>query len=632
MNTKFLHSMLKARRNANRIFTIKDTEGKISTDIEGVTNAFVKYYSNLLGTKAESRRRVCSATLKRGPVISREQRRMLVEEYTSAEMKQALWEIAGDKAPGPDGYVSQFFKDCWEIIREDLEAGVMEFFKIGKLLKAWNSTVLTLVPKSDHAESVVDYRRIACCNTIYKVISKMLTNRLKTVLPSIISPNQSAFVAGRTIAQNILICHDLVRLYNRKQTTSSCLIKIDLRKPYDKVEWEFVAEMIHALEFPQQFIKWTMTCITTVQYEIAINGGLYGNIKGEMGLRQGDPISPLIFVLCMEYFTSKGTFQSVLLLLRGLKTFLECSGLTTNANKSNIFSVNMRSHHQKGLLEITGHQKGNLAFRYLSVPISAKRLSKIDCEILIDKIATRIKGWGTRHLSYARRVQLVNSVLLHIHRYWATIFLIPKQVLKSITAMCRNFILDGKPVTNKPPLVAWDIVCRAKHEGGLGITEMIKWNEAAIAKYVWNIDQKADNLCVKWINNVYLKEMDWWQYKCATDVCWLHSELMEQCQWRVHNTRGIQMENGGAGKLEMEKMGMESHEFTQAQFHLLDYDASKRGATMDEDRHPKDRLSRIMEESDQTNEREKVQGSSHCHTSCFGVLDMESKKHCGMGV
>lgn len=115
-----------------------------------------------------------------------------------------------------------------------------------------------MVPKSDHADTVGDYTPIAYCNTIYKIMSKILSNRLKLVLPEIISPNQSAFVAGRNIMQNILICQDLVRLYNRKHTTSSCLIKIDLRKAYDTVEWEFVEEMIHAMEFPQKYIKWVM--------------------------------------------------------------------------------------------------------------------------------------------------------------------------------------------------------------------------------------------------------------------------------------------------------------------------------------------------------------------------------------
>lgn len=124
---------------------------------------------------------------------------------------------------------SQFFKDSWRITRKDLIAGVLEFFNDGELLRVMNNIVITLVPKGTHADSVGDYRPITCCNTVYKVISKMLCQR--KVLPDIISTNQSAFVEGRSIAQNILICQDLVRLYNRKNTTKSWLIKIDLRKP-----------------------------------------------------------------------------------------------------------------------------------------------------------------------------------------------------------------------------------------------------------------------------------------------------------------------------------------------------------------------------------------------------------------
>ncbi|XP_019228471.1 PREDICTED: uncharacterized protein LOC109209618 [Nicotiana attenuata] len=263
-NTKFFHNMIKARRNSNRIFTIRDGRENTRTIAPDIAEAFVEYYKNLLGRKCTSRIRVCSATVKEGPMVTAEQRRMLTAEFSIQEMKEALWDIAGDKAPGcpgsgcdtgPDRYGSQFFKDCWDTIKENLTAGVMEFFRAGKPLKVWNTTVLTLVPKSDHANTVGDYRSIACCNTIYKKVSKMLSNRLKLVLPDIISPNQSAYVAGRNIVQNILICQDLVRLYNRKQTTSSCLIKIDLKKAYDTVEWEFVEEMLHAMEFPQKYIK-----------------------------------------------------------------------------------------------------------------------------------------------------------------------------------------------------------------------------------------------------------------------------------------------------------------------------------------------------------------------------------------
>lgn len=161
---------------------------------------------------------------------------MADQSYKEEDVKAAIWSIAGDKAPGPDGYTSQFFKDCWDTISKDVVTGVLEFFQKGTMPKSLNSTMITLVPKNSHAEEVGDYRPIACCNTLFKIISKMLCMRLKIVSPEIISANQSAFVAGRSIVQNVLICQDLVRLYNRKTFTRSCLIKIDLRKAYDTVE------------------------------------------------------------------------------------------------------------------------------------------------------------------------------------------------------------------------------------------------------------------------------------------------------------------------------------------------------------------------------------------------------------
>ncbi|KAM3234287.1 hypothetical protein P3L10_019647 [Capsicum annuum] len=178
---------------------------------------------------------------------------------------------------------------------------------------------------------------------------------------------------------------------------------------------------------------------------------------------------------------------------------------------SSIYSVNINTQVLENLKELTGYTTGALPFKYLGVPISAKKLTSMDCEVLLDKMTSRIKTWGTRNLSYAGRVQLVNSVLMHIHTYWSFIFLLPKNVLKGITAVCRNFIWGGAVHINKPPLVAWDVVCKAKKEGGLSIIDSIVWNEAAIAKYVWNVACKADNLWVKWVDHVYIKGLNWWQ-------------------------------------------------------------------------------------------------------------------------
>nr|XP_009791379.1 PREDICTED: uncharacterized protein LOC104238655 [Nicotiana sylvestris] len=237
-----------------------ELQGVTRRDPDKIAQAFIEFYKTLLGEKDENMKHVCSELVRKGSTLSHAQ-------------------------------------------SKDVVTGVLEFFQKGTMPKSLNSTMITLVLKNSHAEEVGDYRPIACCNTLFKIISKMLCMRLKTVLPKIISANQSAFVAGRSIVQNVLICQDLVRLYKRKAFTRSCLIKIDLRKAYDTVEWDFVQEMLHALNFPRRFIQWIMQCITTTKYSIAISVGIYGNIEGKIGLRQVDPISPIIFVICMECFT-----------------------------------------------------------------------------------------------------------------------------------------------------------------------------------------------------------------------------------------------------------------------------------------------------------------------------------------
>lgn len=125
---------------------------------------------------------------------------------------------------------------------EDLIAGVTEYIRTGEMLKGKNDKIIILTPKTKHAENVIDCRPIAYYNTIYKVVSKILCNSLKIVFPSIITESQSALVAGRSIVQSILVYQDLVRLYNRKNTNKSCLLKVDLKKAYNSVEWNFIEE------------------------------------------------------------------------------------------------------------------------------------------------------------------------------------------------------------------------------------------------------------------------------------------------------------------------------------------------------------------------------------------------------
>ena len=367
-----------------------------------------------------------------GRLISEDQAQTLTQEFTDDDVKEALFSIPGSKAPGPDGYNSIFFKEAWRTIGGDVYSAIKDFFKHGKLLNQINATKLTLIPKVQYPRNVSEFRPIACCNVLYKVISKLICNRLKIVLPEIIAPNQAGFVHGTQIFHNISIVQDLVGLYKRKSTPPCCMLKVDIRKDYDSVEWEFLREMLITLNFPPKFISWIMACVTSPSFSLSLNGELHGFFKGKRGLRQGDPMSPLLFVICMEYLSRlleyaqnqkgyqfhyrckplalnhlvfaddlilfcRGDYEPIMWNMRALATFAAASGLNENAGKSAIYTCNMKEEVKNNILHETRFKEDSLPFTYLRVRISAKRLNMDDCQFLIEKIITKLRTWGAEN-------------------------------------------------------------------------------------------------------------------------------------------------------------------------------------------------------------------------------------------
>lgn len=184
------------------------------------------------------------------------------------------------------------------IIGKDIGAAVKQFFENGKLLKELNCTTLTLIPKIENPTSVLDFR--PSCNVINKCITKLLCTRLKEVLPYLVSPNQTGFVEGKQIIQNRTIIQNIPGRYGRKSSPPGCLLKVDIQKAYDSVNWDFLLEMLQAFNFPYKFIQLIMACVTSPAYSLAINGNLEGFFhgkKGEKGLPQAF-LPSLTFAFC----------------------------------------------------------------------------------------------------------------------------------------------------------------------------------------------------------------------------------------------------------------------------------------------------------------------------------------------
>ncbi|GAA0174531.1 hypothetical protein LIER_27905 [Lithospermum erythrorhizon] len=186
----------------------------------------------------------------------------------------------GDKAPGPDGFSSTFFKANWDFVGYHLINCVQEFLSTGKLLKQLNHTIFALMNRDP---KVVDFRPIGCTNVIYKVITKILTKRMAGFLSALVDPGQTTFVKGRNIWENVFLAQEIVRGYKVKRNSPRCMIMLDIRKVYDTVSWDFVEKVLLGLGFATKFMGWIMEYVTTASYSISINGQLHGHFKGDRG-------------------------------------------------------------------------------------------------------------------------------------------------------------------------------------------------------------------------------------------------------------------------------------------------------------------------------------------------------------
>ncbi|XP_074309312.1 uncharacterized protein LOC141643873 [Silene latifolia] len=239
----------------------------------------------------------------------------------------------------------------------------------------------------------------------------------------------------------------------------------------------------------------------------------FGVVCGQLKL------SHLMFADDLLLF-SKGDVASIMVLMRSFATFSYASGLQMNTSKTNAYFNGVSSGVKSDILQISGCIEGKLPFRYLGIPVTCGRLTKADCQILVENMVSIIRSFGTKKLSYAGRLVLVNSILTALYSYWINIFLIPKGVLNKINVICRNYLWDGTVDFIRVPNVSWEKVCSPKTEGGLGIRDSLAWNIAAIGKLVWWIYTCPDRLWVKWVHQVYLRGTVWTDYDPSGDVSW----------------------------------------------------------------------------------------------------------------
>ena len=455
------------------------------------------------------------------PVIIESENASLCLIPTPQEIKAVIFELNNQKAPGPDGLPALFYKKYWDIVGTTVIEAIQSFFRSGQLLKEVNNSLIVLISKVKSPSSVNHFRPISLCNTIYKTISKLIVSRIRPILDKLISPAQSAFIPNKWIAENQLIVHELLHSFKRRKVTRGFIaLKIDLQKAYDRVNWKFLQAVLTNFGFHGMFINWVMECVSSLSSSILINGGKSKTIFPTRGLRQGDPLSPYLFILCQEVLSriidrkhmignikgvkmnmggpdfthvmfaddlmlfSKASSNEVLSLNSCLEKYCHWSGQLINRSKSGIiFSKLVHLNQKRRLKNILQMKKVPKNAKYLGGPLFSSRSRSKDFMYLQENLEARLTGWKSKCLSWAGRCTLIKSVAQAIPTYTFSTFHVPTAVCDKLDATTRRFWWSPKKEKGRYlAWKSWDYLCNSKAFGGLGFRKAKKCNEAFIAK------------------------------------------------------------------------------------------------------------------------------------------------------
>ncbi|XP_075074578.1 uncharacterized protein LOC142162156 [Nicotiana tabacum] len=382
-------------------------------------------------------------------IMNDEQNNDLTRKPTMEEVKKAVFGLNGDSASGPDGFNGNFFHACWDIIGEDILQMVKAFFCGQELPKCVTYTNLVLLPKKKDVQTFSYFRPISLSNFTNKIISKVIHERLVDILPNVISDEQAGFVKGRNMVENVLLTQEIIiDIRLRTKAGPNVAIKLDMIKAYDRLSWMFLSKILRKMGFSEWFISLIFGIVSNNWYSILVNGQPHGFFKSTRGVKQGDPLSPTLFILAIEamsrglnalhhnlYFCGFGMLKwspkinhlayaddtiifsssdvtSLRLIMEVLNSYEVASGQLINKSKSAIYVHHSTSDEVVITIErVTGIGRQEFSFTYLGYPIFYSRRIMDFYEGLVKKVMKKLQTWKGKLLSIGGRAVLINSIL-----------------------------------------------------------------------------------------------------------------------------------------------------------------------------------------------------------------------------
>ena len=567
-NTTFFQLSTIVRRWKNKVTALKDAQDQWIHDKHEVKLLLVDYFKTLFTEEEVDGPMaipsgVCSE-------LSNEDWANLTRPFTQSDIDQAVNSMGSLKAPGPDGFQALFYQKNWETVAPKMYTMALDALAGKGLPPSINETFLALIPKDDNPESPSQFRPIGLCNVTYKIITKAIVNRIKAIMPKITSCTQTSFVPGRQITDNIVIVQEVLHTMRRKKSGKQYMtIKIDFEKAYDRLKWSFIRDTLVEMNFPLRLIEVIMECVTTASMRILWNGEKTESFTPSRGVTQGDPLSPYLFVLCMERLNqiieeaiiagnwipihaSRGGpllsnlfFADDIILFAEasptqayviqdcLNRFCAASGQKVSIRKSTIYySHNTAEYIKDEISAILGMDTTTDLGLYLGMPTLTSRVTRDTYAHLCEKIDRRLTGWKSKYLSLAGRITLAKSTLSTMANYSMQTARIPRGVCDEIDKKVRRFVWGGNAESNRVHLLSWDTLQRPRKEGGIELRSARQSNAAFLTKLGWRMLTEPNSLWSSVLRHKYCRgrcDIDMFQPTSNMSNVW--KEITDNAAW-----------------------------------------------------------------------------------------------------
>ncbi|XP_055959787.1 uncharacterized protein LOC130014852 [Mercurialis annua] len=578
-NTRFFHNFASTRKRKNRVDKLKDDFGVWQSSKHGMAEIILRYFSNLF-TDSQTGNIDFIDIL---PRVSNADNVDLMRPISELEVRRAVYSMHNDKSPGPDGFNPAFYKSYWNVVGGDIVKLCRDFFVRGSFREGLNDTEIVLIPKISRPETITDFRPIALCNVAYKIIAKVMANRMKKLMPKIISENQSAFVENRLITDNFLIAFEIGHYLRCKRRGKNGLaaLKIDMSKAYDRVRWVFVEFMCRKLGFCDAWISLIMHCISSVRYTGIGDCVGMNPIIPSRGLRQGDPLSPYLFILCAEglslmlaqaeregkihgaiicrgappishlffaddcFLFFRATPSEMKVVKDVLDDYENWSGQKVNFNKSNIiFSPNVPSDYREEIRLVMGIVEVGDSGKYLGLPSLVGRNKSHIFGFIKEKVWNKVKGWNSKFLSRGGKEVLIKTVAQSMPNYVMNVFLIPLRLCEELERMLNSFWW-GRDQAKKKGIswARWDKLCVPKKFGGMGFKKIRDFNLAMLARQAWRFISVESNLMVKVFKAKYFPNSSFFDSKLGSNPSYVWRSIFETKKFMKKGAR-VRIGNG----------------------------------------------------------------------------------------